>query len=346
MAKSKTVQRKKDHIKLCLTDGVMYETKTNGLDRYDFEHFAITEVEFDKIDLSIKFLGKKISYPFLISCMTGGTKEAERINEKLAIAAKQLNIPIGVGSQRQALENKKYHSSYRVIRKNAGSVPVLGNIGAAQVAKSKNIIADIELLMDLVEADAMVIHVNPLQELLQPEGEPDFKGLLRSIELITKKIKTPIIVKEVGSGISKRAAKLLLNAGVKGIDVAGAGGTSWAAVELLRKNESDEYFREWGLPTSYCVRTVQELKKDFDFTLIASGGIMNSVDIAKSLALGADLSASARPILQEVIKNDVEGVTELIRSWFKSVKRIMYLTGSNTIDDLKKNKLKRKEELI
>ena len=346
MPKSKIVQRKKDHIRLCLTDEVSYETKTNGLEKYDFEHFAITEVEFDKIDLSAKFLGKNINYPFLISCMTGGTKEAERINEKLAVAAKELNIPIGIGSQRQALEDKKYHSTYRVVRKNAGSIPVLGNIGAAQVAKSKNIISHIKLLIDLVEADAMVIHVNPLQELLQLEGEPDFKGLLKSIELITRKIKTPIVVKEVGSGISKRAAKLLLNAGVKGIDVAGAGGTSWAAVELLRRNETDNYFKEWGLPTSYCIRKVQELKKDFDFTLIASGGIMNGADIAKSIALGADLAASARPILQTVMKNDVEGVVKLVDTWFETVRKIMFLTGCSRLKDLKKNKLKFTEDLI
>ena len=346
MPKSKIVQRKKDHIRLCLTDEVKCETKTNGLEKYDFEHFAITEVEFDKIDLSAKFLGKNINYPFLISCMTGGTKEAERINEKLAVAAKELNIPIGIGSQRQALEDKKYHSTYRVVRKNAGSIPVLGNIGAAQVVKSKNIISHIKLLIDLVEADAMVIHVNPLQELLQLEGEPDFKGLLKSIELITRKIKTPIVVKEVGSGISKRAAKLLLNAGVKGIDVAGAGGTSWAAVELLRRNETDNYFKEWGLPTSYCIRKVQELKKDFDFTLIASGGIMNGADIAKSIALGADLAASARPILQTVMKNDVEGVVKLVDTWFETVRKIMFLTGCSRLKDLKKNKLKFTEDLI
>ena len=155
-----------------------------------------------------------------------------------------------------------------------------------------------------------------------------------------------MIVKEVGSGISKRAAKLLLESGVRGIDVAGAGGTSWAAVELMRKKESNNYFREWGLPTSYCIRTVHELKKEFDFTLIASGGIMKGVDIAKSIALGADLAASARPILQSVMKTEVEGVAKLVTDWFETVKNIMYLTGSHSLDDLKKNKLKRKEELI
>jgi len=345
MQESNTSKRKKDHIELCLSDNVSFKTKTNGFENYEFEHFAITEVEFDKIDLSAVFLKKKINYPFLISCMTGGTEDAEKINEKLAVAANELKIPIGVGSQRQALEDKKHHSTYRVVRKNAGKVPVLGNIGAAQVAKSKKIIDDIRMLIDLVEADAMVIHVNPLQELLQTEGEPEFKGLVKNIEKICSKIKTPMIVKEVGSGISKKAAKRLLEAGVKGIDVSGAGGTSWAAVELLRSNEVDNYFKEWGLPTSYCVRKVKELKKDFNFTLISSGGISNGVDIAKSIALGADLTASARIILQEVMKNDINGVVNLIQSWFLTVKRIMFLTGCKDIESFKKIGLIRKEEM-
>jgi len=345
MAEDKISQRKKDHIQLCLKDEVMFKTKTNGLENYEFEHNALTEVVFNKIDLSTSFFSKKISYPFLISCMTGGTDKAEKINEQLARAAKILNIPIGVGSQRGALENKNHHSSYRVVRQTAGKVPVLGNIGASQIAKSKNLIDDIKLLIDLIEADAMVVHLNPLQELLQFEGEPDFKGLLKNLEKICSKIKVPIIVKEVGSGISKSVAKKLVDIGIDGIDVAGAGGTSWAAVELIRKNEEDIFFREWGLPTSYCIRTVNELKKNFRFTLIASGGINNGVDIAKSIALGADLAASARIILHEVTKNGADGVVKLIEEWFLTVKKIMYLTNCDNIYKLTKVGLIKKEEL-
>jgi len=345
MTESKISRRKKDHIELCLTDDVEYKTKTNGFENYEFEHYAITEVEYEKIDLSADFFGKKINYPVLISCMTGGTKEAKRINEKLSIAAKELNIPIGVGSQRQALEDRKHISTYKVVRQNAGNVPILGNIGAAQVAKSKNIIDEIKYLIDLIEADSMAVHVNPLQELIQSEGEPNFKGLLKNLEKVCSQISTPIIIKEVGSGISKMAAKRLLKIGVKGIDVTGAGGTSWSAVELKRNNQSDNYFREWGLSTSYCVRTVSELKKDFDFTLIASGGISDGVNIAKAIALGADLTGSARIILQEVMKHDVEGVIKLIQSWFLTVKKIMYLTGCDKIKTLNQTGLIRKQEM-
>jgi isopentenyl-diphosphate delta-isomerase len=345
MSKTQSEIRKEDHIDLCLTDKVDFQSNTNGFEKYEFEHFAITEVVIDKIDLSTQFLKKKISYPFLISCMTGGTSRAKDINQKLAVSANELNIPIGIGSQRIALEGKKQYSTYKVVRDNAKDVPILGNIGAAQIVKSKNPVDDIKFLIDLVDANAMVVHLNPLQELLQREGEPDFKGLLSALEKICSQISVPVIAKEVGAGISKKAAKKLLNVGVQGIDVAGAGGTSWAAVELLRSNQRDDYFKEWGLPTSYCIRTVNELKKNYKFVLIGSGGIANGIDIAKSIAIGADLTASAGTILREIDKNGIEGVVKLIHSWFETVKRIMFLTGCENISGLNKLGLKRKEDL-
>lgn len=339
-----TSQRKKDHLDLCLNEEVGFKNKTNGFDKYEFIHNAVTEIDFKKIDLSTKFFGSKINYPFLISCMTGGTIEAESINSKLAEAANEIGIPIGVGSQRQALENSEYHESYKIIRKNAPNVPVLGNIGASQVAGLKDL-SQIQLLIDLIEADAMVVHLNPLQELIQKKGEPDFSGLLKNLEKICKKLKVPVIAKEVGAGINKSAARKLLEAGVRGIDVAGAGGTSWSGVEYLRNKDSENQFWDWGLPTTHCIKDVKKLKKSHYFTLIASGGINNGEEIAKAIALGSDLAASARPILKEVSSNGIEGVKKIIDSWFDTVKKIMYLTGANSIDELKKTKLLRKEEL-
>lgn len=339
-----TIKRKKDHIEICLNEDVGFSSITTGFENYYFEHNAITEINFNKIDLTTKFLKKKINYPFLISCMTGGTSEAEKINEHLAIAAKQLNIPIGVGSQRQALENDKYISSYQIIRENAGDVPVLSNIGAAQVSQIKSI-DQYKRIVELVNASALVIHVNPLQEMIQKTGEPNFKGLLKNIERLVKKIGIPIIVKEVGSGISKIAAKKLLDIGVYGIDVAGAGGTSWAQVELKRNKEENEYFRNWGLQTSYCIRQIKTLKNKYKFSLIASGGISNGIDIAKSIALGADLTASARPLLKIVMNKGVDGVVSEISSWFDDVKKIMYLTGSKNINELSKQKLIHRTEI-
>lgn len=345
MKADKTSQRKREHLRLCLTDDVQFKSKTNGFEKYDFVHSAITEVEIEKINFESSFFKKKISYPFLISCMTGGTTEAENINAKLAIAAQELNIPIGVGSQRQLLENNYHRKSYIIIRKNAPTVPVLGNIGAAQIVKL-NKLDVIQKLIEQVEADAMVVHLNPLQELLQKEGEPNFKGLLVKIEKLVKILSVPIIVKEVGAGISKQAAKKLLDAGVKGIDVAGAGGTSWAGVEILRnKNQQGNEFWDWGLPTSYCVREVSKLKKSYNFILIGSGGINIPMDAAKAFALGADLVASARIILKTLNNSGIEGVKNKVINWFEVIKSIMFLTGSNSIQALRNKKIILKEEL-
>lgn len=343
--KSKLISdRKKDHLELCLTDKVSFKQKSNGFEHYDFLHYAITEVDLNKINFSTTFLKKKINYPFLISCMTGGTGIAENINAKLAIAANELNIPLGVGSQRQALENDEYIKSYKVIREYAPSIPILGNLGAAQLVLIEK--ADtIQRLIDMVEADAMVIHINPLQELLQENGEPSFTGLLKKLEKLIRKINVPFIVKEVGSGISGKAAEKLLSVGVKGIDVAGAGGTSWAGVEMLRSGKQENNFLwDWGLSTSFCLKDVSKLKKKNKFTLIGSGGINSSDDAAKAFALGADLIASARIILQELNKNDVEGVKGMITGWFDVIEDIMFLTGSQKLTDLR-NKIILKENL-
>ncbi|MBT8386443.1 MAG: type 2 isopentenyl-diphosphate Delta-isomerase [Ignavibacteria bacterium] len=341
----KTSKRKKEHLDLCLTDKVAFRNKSAGFEYYDFYHNAITEVEIDKVNFKTEFLRKKINYPFLISCMTGGTVKAKSINAELAIAAQELNIPIGVGSQRQAVEDEKHRNSYKIIRKNAPSVPVLANIGAAEVVKYKSF-APYRLMIDMVEADALVIHINPLQELLQPEGEPNFKGLLKRINKLVQQISVPVIIKEVGAGISPQAAGKLLETGIEGIDVAGAGGTSWAGVEILRNNYNDEnVFWDWGLPTTYCIREIFKLKKKCDFILIGSGGINSGIEAAKAFALGADLVASARIILKELDLTGSEGVKILITNWFEDIKRIIFLTGSESIKDLRKNKLIRKELL-
>jgi isopentenyl-diphosphate Delta-isomerase len=338
-----TSKRKKEHLDLSLTADVSFKTKSNGFEYYDFIHDAATEVELYKITFEAKFFKKKIDYPFLISCMTGGTEEAENINAQLAIAAEELKIPIGVGSQRQALENKKFRESYSVIRRNAKSVPVLGNLGAAELVKLKSF-TPVKMLVDFIQADAFVIHLNPLQELLQPEGTPHFSGLLKSLNKLVKEIDIPVIVKEIGTGISGKASKALLETGVKGIDVAGAGGTSWAAIEMLRnKSLVNDYFWDWGLPTSFCLRENLKLKKKYKFILIGSGGINSAIDAAKALALGADYIASARTILKELNSNGTDGVTNLITSWFETIKKIMFLTGSKSLKDFRKNKILRRE---
>ncbi len=343
---NKIAKRKKEHLEVCIEGNPVFNAKSTGFENYDFVHCAITEVDIIKLDLSDEFLNQTIKLPFLISCMTGGTIESDNINEKLAEAAAELQIPIGVGSQREMLDNSSNVDSYKIIRKKAPNVPVLSNLGAAQILHAKNM-SQIQKVIDAVEADAFVIHLNPLQELFQKEGQPNFSGLLKSIDKVVKDISVPIFIKEVGSGISYDTARKLLNIGVNGIDVAGAGGTSWSAVEMLRNGNSGEsYFWNWGLPTSYCVRTVSELKKEFDFTLISSGGIMNGIDIAKSFALGADLAASARIVLKKLIDADVKGVIGLVNNWFEDVKKVMYLTGCSTLNELRNNKIFNIKEII
>lgn len=342
---NETSKRKKEHIELCLTDKVSFREKVNGFDRYDFLHHALTEVDLNKIDFSTRLFNRNISYPFLISCMTGGTKESENINKRLAFVAEDLKIPIGVGSQRQALENNLYHKSYKIIRQVARSVPVLGNIGAAQIIKSQKL-SEIKSLVEMLEADAFVIHLNPLQELLQKEGEPFFKGLLNKIEKLVKLFDVPVIVKEVGSGLSKSVAKKLLDAGVSGIDVAGAGGTSWAGVELLRNKSAQNDFWDWGLPTSYCLKEIYPLKKKYSFTLIGSGGIITPRDFAMAFAFGSDVVASARIVLQTLINKGENEVKSLVINYFDYLKKIMFLTNSQNLESLKQNKIIRKEELF
>lgn len=345
--KDNTSIRKREHLELCLTDDVAFKSKTTGFERYEFDHYAITEVDISKINFTSTFFNKKIKFPFLISCMTGGVKEAGDINSRLSIAANELNIPMGVGSQRQALENDKYIDTYKVIRKNAPKIPILGNLGAAQLVKIKPI-DKILTLVDMIEADAMVIHINPLQELLQEEGDANFSGLLSRLEKVVKILKVPVIVKEVGSGISRKTAQKILETGVRGIDVAGAGGTSWPGVELLRTNNTkDLEFWDWGLPTAYCIKTLVSIKDYHEFLLIGSGGINSAFEAAKAFALGADVVASARIILQTLEKDGIDGVVRLVEDWFETIKKIMYLTGSANMSEFhNRNNLIIKDELF
>ena len=237
-------KRKEEHIDLCLNHEVAYQ-KSNGFEQYDFIHDALTEVVIEDVIFDTQFLGKTISYPFMISSMTGGTIKAKVLNENLAIAANELSIPIGVGSQRQLFENAEHTNTFKIIRKNAPNVPVMSNIGAAQIVQQIEI-TSLQRIIETILADGLIIHLNPLQELLQKEGEINFKGLLNKICEIKTKIKIPIIVKEVGSGLSQSTARKLLEIGVDVIDVSGSGGTSWAAVELMRNPEPEnDYFREW-----------------------------------------------------------------------------------------------------
>ncbi len=334
--------RKKEHLVICSSDEAAFQRKTTGFEKYDFIHDAFTEVDLEKISFDSKFFYKTVSYPFLISCMTGGTDEANNINKQLAEAAKYLNIPLGLGSLRYAINNKNNDAILREFRSVSGNIPLLANIGAAQIIEYAGNISPLKKIAELTEADAFVVHLNPLQELMQKEGQPKFTGLVKALEHFVKEINLPVIVKEVGSGINKSVAKTALECGVMGIDVAGSGGTSWSAVEMIRnKMQHDEVFWEWGIPTAVCINEVRKLKKHYDFLLIGSGGINDAVAGAKALALGSDFIASARILLHTLNSGGPEAVVRTIEGWFNTIKKIMFLTGASTLQEFDQKKISR-----
>ena len=331
-----TSSRKQEHVELTLQEDVGFRTTTTGLERLRFVHNALPEINFEEVDPSVRFLGRRLSFPLLISGMTGGYRDALRINRQLAEACSEAGIGMGVGSQRQALEDTSFHRTFSVVREVAPDVPIIGNIGAAEVAGLQSA-APVARLAELVRADAFAVHLNPLQELLQPEGSPVFRGVLRGIGLLVRELPIPVVVKEIGAGISQDVARRLLETGVRIIDVAGAGGTSWAGVEILRtdKRRRNETFWDWGIPTSVAVKEVAALRsRQSDLTVIASGGIASGMDVAKSIALGADLAASARPILQALDRGGVKAVRTLFADWSRELRGAMFLTGSRTTHDL------------
>jgi isopentenyl-diphosphate delta-isomerase len=350
MKTTRTSSRKRQHVSIMLTKDVSFRSKTTGFDRWDFLHNALPELNLTEIDLCTSFLGKTIAMPFIISSMTGGYAEARRINQQLAEVCACKKLAFGVGSQRQALEDTCYHNSFSVVRKVAPDVPIFGNIGAAEVANLKDPSAVLRLI-ELIQADGFAIHLNPLQELLQPEGNTNFRGVLAGIEMLARALPVPLIVKETGAGISVEVAQRLIDVGVKIIDIAGAGGTSWAGVEIFRRKMNGkkglkieelslDNFWDWGIPTADALNSVCALKsKSSLIRIIASGGISNGIDMAKSIALGGDYVAVARAVLQELAKGGPKAVLRLINGWERELKGVMFLTGSRSIAELQKQKL-------
>ena len=332
-----TPSRKQQHVALTLSKDVGFKSKTTGLEQWDFVHNALPELNLSDVDTSTTFLGKTLSAPFMVSCMTGGYRDALNINRALAEVCESEGIAMGVGSQRQAIEDNRYHQTFSVVREVAPTIPMVGNLGAAEVAALTN--ADgVQKLAELINADAFTVHLNPLQEFLQPEGNTNFRGVLKGIELLVKHLAIPVIVKEIGAGISASVARRLLDVGVTFIDVAGAGGTSWAGVETLRRKDKAfaSKFWDWGIPTATAVQQVSALKSSTQFTLIASGGITSGFEAAKCIALGADLAASARPLLKSLKEDGKAGLRSRIKNWTDELRGVMFLTGSATIRELQK----------
>ena len=344
---SETVSRKASHVELVVSKQVSHLGIASGFETLRLIHNALPEIAFSDVDPSTQFLGKHLDVPVLISSMTGGYDEAEKINGALSAVAAKYGAAMGIGSERQALEDKRYHASFKIARKENPAGLIFSNIGAVEVARLvwEKKTAQIKKIIDLIEADALIVHLNPLQELMQPEGNPDFRGVLAGITECVKTLRIPVIAKEVGAGISKEAAKRLIEAGVIVIDVAGAGGTSWAGVEILRQKKKMrsrlQSFWDWGTPTVDALIQVRELRETMTFGIIASGGIRTGIDIAKSIALGADIAGIAKPLISAFYSG---GEKELHRSMddiVTQLKYAMFLTGSQNIDALAKQPLQR-----
>ena len=348
MKKRTTTSRKRDHVELTVKKDVSFKSKTSGFEEWEFVHNALPEINLSDVDSSTMFLGKKLSFPFMVSCMTGGYPEAEKINRQLAEVCEEYHLAMGVGSQRQAIENTTYHRSFSIVRSAAPSIPIIGNIGAPEVAVLKDI-SSIQRLAELIGADAFAVHLNPLQEFLQPEGNTNFRGVLNGIEKLVKGLSIPVIVKEIGAGISFDVAQRLTDVGVRVIDVAGAGGTSWAGVEILRRADNKKVdwnpFWDWGIRTTDALQEVVPLKRNIlpSLTIISSGGISNGIDCAKSIALGADMTASARPMLKALMNGGKKELREKIDQLLLEFKGAMFLTGTPSIEKLQfSESLKRK----
>lgn len=329
--------RKAEHIRICLERDVEFK-KTTWFEHVELIHNPLPELDFHEIKLEARFLDRLFNYPIIIEGMTGGTAEAYEINRNLAEAAAYLNIPIGVGSQRAALHDGSLKQSYKIVRDVSPNIFVIGNIGGLELVREG--VGAAEKAVEMIESNALAIHVNSLQELIQPGGDTNFKGVLKAIEKTVERLSVPVIVKEVGFGIPKEVAKNLESVGVKAIDVAGAGGTNWTLIEKIRAEEAGdlekkalgELYLEWGIPTA---ASIIEVSSIVEIDVIGSGGIRTGLDIAKSIALGADIAGIAKPLLKPAVEGKQE-VLNYLKKVILELRAAMYLTGCRNIEELRR----------
>lgn len=321
--------RKLDHLKIALEKNVQSRVK-NGFEDVTLIHRAVPEINKEDIDLDATFLGRKINAPLVIAGMTGGHKVAERINKNLALAAQELNIPMGLGSQRAAIEDDSIAYTFSVAREAAPDAFLIGNLGIAQFCEGYGL-KEAEKAVDMIDADALAVHLNPLHEAVQPSGDVSFKGCIEGLKKL-RGLGVPIIAKETGAGVSREDAVLLQDAGVAAIDVGGLGGTSFAAVEHYRsdKGKLARTFWDWGITTA--IATV-ECSRNTDLPIIATGGIRNGLEVAKAIALGATACGFALPLLFKARKGPKEVTAELKRI-MDELRTAMFLVGAQNIEEL------------
>ncbi len=339
LVEAETERRKRSHIETTMQQDVQFRTKKTGFDDVELVHNALPGINRDNVDLSVKLFGHELSAPLVIESMTGGTPAAAKLNEILGQAAQELRIAIGVGSQRAGVEKPELAYTYKVVRDRAPDTLVFANLGAPQLVKGYGL-KEMRKAVEMVDADALYIHLNSVQECVQVEGEPLFAGAMAKIREAAEQLGVPVVLKETGAGFSHETAEVVEKAGVKGVDVAGAGGTSWAAVEYYRARERSsqvherigEVFWDWGIPT---VASVVEVSRSTQLTLIASGGVRNGLHGAKALALGADAFGLALPFLKSTL-GGVKEVKEKLETILLELRTAMFLTGSKNVKELQK----------
>ena len=322
--------RKADHIRLALDEKM--QLGRSYFDGWRLAHAALPEIDRAEIDVATTFLGKRLAAPLLISCMTGGTDVASRINRNLARAAEAAGIAVGVGSQRRALEDAAAASTFQM-RAEAPTAVLLANLGAVQLNYGFGL-AECRRAVEMIGADALVLHLNPLQEAIQPEGQCDFSGLLDKMGEIASGLGVPVIAKEVGNGISGALAAALAERGITIVDTAGLGGTSWSRIEAARAGDAEigEVFAGWGIPTPESIRQCSRVP---GVTVIGSGGVRNGLDVARAIALGADLAGMAFPFLAAATRSP-EDVEAKIARTVEELEIAMFCTGARTVAELKR----------
>jgi isopentenyl-diphosphate delta-isomerase len=322
-----------------LNQNVQARNVTTGFEDTSFIHRALPEIDREKIDLTTRVFGHKFAAPLLVGAITGGTQMATKINATIAEAVEQLGLGMGVGSQRAALEDKKVEETFAIARKKAPKAFLIANIGGVQLKNGYGV-QEIQKVVDMIDADAVAIHLNALQETAQPEGQTNFSNVLQKIREVAGEIDKPVIAKETGAGIAFEEARRLEAANVKGIDVSGAGGTSFAAVEYYRAKEREDnvqrrlgdVFWDWGIPTA---ASIVEAAQATYVPIIGSGGIRSGVDVAKALALGASLASFSQPILRSAVKG-VKETFRILSILIDELRNVMFLVGADSVQTLRK----------
>ncbi len=328
--------RKKEHVEFFLQSS--YHNSNYFEDIY-LEHRALPELDINEIETKCIFLGKCVDYPIIINAITGGTKFSREINRKLSKLAKEFNIPIAVGSQTISLYEEENRDSFKIVREVVGEEGVvLANLNA------RASLEEVKVAIEMIDANGIQLHLNPAQELAMTEGDRSFKGIKNNIEDIIKNVNKPVIIKEVGFGISKNVAKELYSIGVRYIDVSGSGGTNFIEIEDLRNKEMDfDDIYTWGIPTALSLLQCRELKEDLN--IISSGGIKNSQEIVKSIVLGATMVGISGEILRCLLEGGYETAYKYLEETLYKTKMLMLLLGKRNIKELRTAPYKIKGEL-